>query len=78
MHNKSMAKQSCPLQKYWESDASSFIFAVHWKHNVLSSKAVVPNHRAADRYRYVGYLVPGCRERINKLFHFHYTDNHTL
>lgn len=31
-----------------------------------SSKAVFPNHRAADRYRSVGALLPGWTERMNR------------
>ncbi len=27
-----------PLQKYWNSEANSFIFAVDWKHLGLTSK----------------------------------------
>lgn len=33
----------------------------------LLPKSAVPNLRATDRYRDVGHLVPGHRERINNL-----------
>ncbi len=42
MHSKKATKHLSdiytPLQKYWNSEANSFIFAVDWKHLGLTSK----------------------------------------
>ena len=40
------------------------------------SKAVVSNHRATDWYHSVVRLAE--EKQINKLFYFHYIDDHTL
>ena len=40
--------------------------------HIMSSIAEVPNPRHADRYRFVGHLVPGRTERINNLHYFRF------
>ena len=59
-----------------------FLFFKFWSEHekaqtYIRSQAGVPNHRAADRHRSVGHLVPGHRERINTLLYFRYIDDHT-
>lgn len=60
----------------FEIQISTGIWGAFWEtltYEIMltSFTPVVPNHWA------MGHLVPGCTGRINNLFYFHFTDNHT-
>ncbi len=61
-----------PLQKYWNSEANSFIFAVDWKHLGLTSKY---EYETRDQHFsfYFQVFISGSDKQLRKIAPFVWT-----